>query len=316
MPLRFFTTTRTGEIQSRLANDVGGVQSVVTSTAASLLSNIVIIASSLVAMLLISVQLTILSLCITPIFVWLTVKVGRARRKVASSTQQTLADLTGDHGRDAVRVGGSSWRSRSVASGTRSVGTARRTQRLTDLTIRQTMIGQSFFAVVGTFFSITPAHRVPRRRLRERSEPERALCRRLVAFTTCSRRIFFPIGSMLQDLERRADLVRVVRPDLRVPRLPQDIQDDPAAVVIDPEQVRGSCACGTSSSATTRRRPTRSPFRRRTKRRRWPWTKRGRGRGRWTTSTWRSCPVSSPRSSARAARARRRSRTWCPGSTT
>ena len=94
MPLRFFTTTRTGEIQSRLANDVGGVQSVVTSTAASLLSNIVIIASSLIAMLLISVQLTILSLCITPVFVWLTVKVGRARRKVASSTQQTLADLT------------------------------------------------------------------------------------------------------------------------------------------------------------------------------------------------------------------------------
>ena len=81
MPLRFFTSTRTGEIQSRLSNDVGGVQSVVTSTASTLLANVVIIISSLIAMLILSVQLTILSLFITPLFVWLTVKVGRARRR-------------------------------------------------------------------------------------------------------------------------------------------------------------------------------------------------------------------------------------------
>ena len=82
LPLRFFTTTRTGEIQSRLANDVGGVQTVVTDTASSILSNIVVIVSTLIAMLFLSVQLTVLSLFMLPLFAWLTVKVGRARRAV------------------------------------------------------------------------------------------------------------------------------------------------------------------------------------------------------------------------------------------
>ena len=88
MPLRFFTTTRTGEIQSRLSNDVGGVQAVVTDTASNILSNVVVIISTLVAMLLLSWQLTVLSLFMLPFFLWLTVKVGRARREVATSTQQ------------------------------------------------------------------------------------------------------------------------------------------------------------------------------------------------------------------------------------
>src|SRR5207249_9552651 len=68
MSLRFFTSTRTGEIQSRLSNDVGGVQAVVTNTASSILSNVVIVASTLVAMLLISCQLTALSLFMLPFF--------------------------------------------------------------------------------------------------------------------------------------------------------------------------------------------------------------------------------------------------------
>ncbi len=128
MPLRFFTTTRTGEIQSRLANDVGGVQSVVTTTAASLLverRDHREHARSRCSIL--SWQLTVLSLCITPIFVWLTVKVGRARREVATNTQKTLADLTAITEETLSASAGSCCRSRSVASDTRSTGIARRT---------------------------------------------------------------------------------------------------------------------------------------------------------------------------------------------
>src|SRR5207244_1455428 len=84
MPLRFFTTTRTGEIQSRLANDVGGVQSVVTDTASSVLSNVVTIISTLIAMVILSWQLTVLSLAATPVFLYFTARVGRARRRVAA----------------------------------------------------------------------------------------------------------------------------------------------------------------------------------------------------------------------------------------
>ena len=66
MPLRFFTATRTGEIQSRLSNDVGGVQSVVTDTASNVLANVVTIISTLIAMLVLSVPLTVLSLALMP----------------------------------------------------------------------------------------------------------------------------------------------------------------------------------------------------------------------------------------------------------
>src|SRR5437870_3590577 len=94
MPLRFFTATRTGEIQSRLANDVGGIQSVVTDTASGILANVVILISTLIAMIVMSWQLTVLSLFLTPLFVYLTYKVGRARAEIARSTQKSLADMS------------------------------------------------------------------------------------------------------------------------------------------------------------------------------------------------------------------------------
>lgn len=156
MPLRFFTTTRTGEIQSRLANDVGGVQAVVTDTMSNILSNVVVIISTLIAMTLLSWQLTVLSLSMLPLFLWLTVKVGRARREVATSTQKTLADLTAVT-EETLSVSGILL---SKTFGRQRHETDRFQQenrRLTGLQIRQTMIGRSFFAVVGTFFSITPA---------------------------------------------------------------------------------------------------------------------------------------------------------------
>jgi ATP-binding cassette subfamily B protein len=76
MPLRFFTATRTGEIQSRLANDVGGVQAVVTDTASSVTSNLAIAISTIVAMVLIDWRLTLLSLGLLPFFMYLTFRVG------------------------------------------------------------------------------------------------------------------------------------------------------------------------------------------------------------------------------------------------
>ncbi|MDX6411437.1 MAG: ATP-binding cassette, subfamily bacterial, partial [Gaiellaceae bacterium] len=94
MSLRFFTDTRTGELQSRLQNDVGGVQSVVTNTASSILSNAVTIISSVVAMIIISWQLTLLSLAVVPIFVFLTWRVGRVRRRISGETQESLAELS------------------------------------------------------------------------------------------------------------------------------------------------------------------------------------------------------------------------------
>ena len=198
MPLRFFTTTRTGEIQSRLSNDVGGVQTVVTDTASSILSNVVVIISTIIAMLLLSVPLTLLSLCLLPLFLWLTVKVGRARREVATNTQKTMADLTSVT-EETLSVSGILL---SKAFGRQNYEIGRFNQeneRLTGLQIRQTMIGRSFFAVVGTFFSITPALvYLVAGIILNRSGPATITAGSIVAFTTLQSRLFFPIGSMLQ----------------------------------------------------------------------------------------------------------------------
>ena len=94
MPLRFFTETRTGEIQSRLANDIGGVQAVVTDTASSVTSNLAIAISTTIAMFLLDWRLAILSLGLTPFFLYLTYRVGRVRREVSTETQKSLAEMT------------------------------------------------------------------------------------------------------------------------------------------------------------------------------------------------------------------------------
>ena len=239
MPLRFFTNTRTGEIQSRLSNDVGGVQSVVTDTASNVLANVVTIISTLIAMLVLSVPLTLLSLALLPLFLWLTVKVGRARREVASSTQKTLADLTAIT-EETLSVSGILL-SKSFGRQRHEIGRFREENvRLTALQIRQTMIGRSFFAVVGTFFSITPAlvYLVAGWQISDGSTVIEAGT--IVAFTTLQSRLFFPIGSMLQvSTEVHSSLALFDRIfeylDLR-----NEIEDAPGAVTLVPGEVRGA----------------------------------------------------------------------------
>jgi ATP-binding cassette subfamily B protein len=240
MPLRFFTSTRTGEIQSRLANDVGGVQTVVTDTASSILSNVVVILSTLVAMLILSVPLTVLSLFMMPLFVWLTVKVGNARREVATSTQKTLADLTAIT-EETLSVSGILL-SKSFGRQLFEIGRFREeNERLTGLQIRQTMIGRSFFAVVGTFFSITPAlvYLVAGWVLAGDLGGSTVTAGTIVAFTTLQSRLFFPIGSMLQvttDVQTSFALFDRIFEYLD---MPHELEDAPDATTLEPEQARG-----------------------------------------------------------------------------
>ncbi|HEX9122714.1 MAG TPA: ABC transporter ATP-binding protein [Actinomycetota bacterium] len=237
MPLRFFTATRTGEIQSRLANDVGGVQSVVTDTASSILSNVVVIVSSIVAMLIISWQLTALSLCMTPLFMWLTYKVGKARQRVATVTQQSMADLT-TITEETLSVSGILL---SKAFGRQRHEIDRfesENERLTGLQVRQTMIGRSFFAVVGTFFSITPAlvYLVAGWVINGHGSINSG---DLVSFTTLQSRLFFPIGSMLQvssDVQTSFALFDRIFEYLDLHR---EIADAPDAVPLPAEAVQG-----------------------------------------------------------------------------
>ena len=124
MPLRFFTETRTGEIQSRLANDVGGVQSVVTDTASSVTSNIAIALSTVVAMVIIDWRLTVLSLGLLPFFMYLTFRVGKVRREVSHRDPEVAGrDVRPDRG-DAAASAACSCPRRSASRPTRSSGSA------------------------------------------------------------------------------------------------------------------------------------------------------------------------------------------------
>jgi ATP-binding cassette subfamily B protein len=94
LSLAFFTRTRTGEVQSRIANDIGGVENVVTNTATSIVSNLTTVLATVVAMFLLDWRLAAFSLVLLPLFVWLTRRVGAERKKITTKRQETMADIS------------------------------------------------------------------------------------------------------------------------------------------------------------------------------------------------------------------------------
>ena len=228
LPLAFFTGTKTGEIQSRLANDVGGVQSVVTTTASTILANVVIFVSTVVAMIILSWQLTIVALITVPAFFWLTKAVGERRRQVTRSTQETLAAMSA-LSEETLSVSGVLL---AKAFGNQARDTSRyheQNQRLADLEVRQQMIGQGFYAIVQSFLSITPAavYLVAGLLLAHGTAVSAGT---VVAFTTLQTRLYFPIGQLLQvSVELRSSLALFDRIFEYMDVVP-DIVDAPDAV--------------------------------------------------------------------------------------
>src|SRR5215207_8472172 len=94
LSLAFFTRTRTGEVQSRIANDIGGVQTVVTSTATSIVSNVTTVLATVVAMFLLDWRLAVFSLALTPVFVLIARRVGNQRKKITATKQGVMADIS------------------------------------------------------------------------------------------------------------------------------------------------------------------------------------------------------------------------------
>src|SRR5580700_10139126 len=228
LPLSFFTNTKTGEIQSRLANDVGGVQTVVTTTASTILANVVTFVSSIVAMIIISWQLTIVAVITVPAFFWLTKTVGERRRQVSRSTQESLAAMSAIS-EETLSVSGVLL-AKVFGNQARDIARYQReNQRLADLEVRQNMIGQGFYAVVQSFLSITPAaiYLIAGLLL---SSGHGISAGTIVAFTTLQTRLYFPIGQLLQvSVELRSSLALFDRVFEYLDVTP-DITDAPDAV--------------------------------------------------------------------------------------
>src|SRR4051794_36388773 len=239
LPLRFFTATRTGEIQSRLANDVGGVQAVVTDTAASITSNLAVTISTVIAMFLLSWQLTLLSLGITPFFMYLTFRVGKVRREVSSETQQRLAEMSAVT-EETLSVSGMLL-GKTFGAQERSIDRFRELNlALARLQIRQAMVGRWFFMIIGTVFSIMPAFVYwLAGTLAANGSPNPPSAGDIVAFTTLQSRLFFPLGQLLNvQVEIQGSLALFDR-IFEYLDLDPEIMDAPDAVALEPSDVRG-----------------------------------------------------------------------------
>jgi ATP-binding cassette, subfamily B, bacterial len=241
MPLRFFTETKTGEIQSRLANDIGGLQYVVTDVAALMLMTVMTLISTIGAMLLLSWQLTALSMALMPLFVWLTGRVGQARRAVGSSAQETMAEMLA-LSQETLSVSGVIL-SRSFGRGRQEIARFRALSvRLTELEVRQQMVGQGFFMALRLFFSVMPvlAYLVAGLVLAHGGIATQLSAGALIAFTTLQMQLLPPISGLLHMVVQVQASLALFDRVFAYLDLSCDIIDAPHAIDLPPGRIRGA----------------------------------------------------------------------------
>ena len=183
-------------MQSRISNDIGGVQSVVTNTATSIASNVTTVVATMVGMLLLSWQLALFAFALIPIFVLLTRRVGNERRRIAKTTQETLADISSlvqeSLSVSGILLGKTMGRGDELADRFEADSL-----RLAELEVRQRMAGRWVMASIQTSFAIMPAAVYWFGGLALAGGSTAITIPMLVAFTTLQTRLFFPVGSLL-----------------------------------------------------------------------------------------------------------------------
>jgi len=242
MELAFFTATKTGAIQSRLANDVAGVRTVLTDTATTIVQNSVTVTAALVSMVLLSWQLTILTLILMPLFVWLQLRVGRRRQRLARRTQESLSEMTAIT-EEALSVSGILLAKVFNRSPQEVARYREANRRQTRLQVEQAMTGRTFFAVVQTFFAITPAliYLVAGWIITGSSviSADTLTAGTLVAFTTLQGRLQMPLLQLMRvslDVQTSLALFRRIFEYLD---LEPAITERPGAVALDHDTMHG-----------------------------------------------------------------------------
>jgi ATP-binding cassette, subfamily B, bacterial len=232
LSLAFFTRTRTGEVQSRIASDIGGIQSVVTSTATSIVSNVTTVIATIIAMFALDWRLAAFSLAVLPFFVWMTRRVGGERRRITAARQGRVADMSSlveeSLSVSGILLGRTMGRGEELAD--RFTAESR---ELAALEVRSRMAGRWRMASVQMSFAIMPAL------VYWFAGTTSAISvGTLVAFTTLQTRLLFPIGSLLSvsvDLQSSLALFHRIFEYLD---LPVDLveRDDPVTL----RDVRGA----------------------------------------------------------------------------
>jgi ATP-binding cassette subfamily B protein len=193
LSLAFFTRTRTGEVQSRIANDIGGVEGVVTSTATSIVSNVTTVIAAVVAMFLLDWRLAVFSLALIPLFVLLTRRVGNVRRRITTDRQRTMADIS-TLVEESLSVSGMLLGKTMGRTGELAERFQGESDRLANLEVRRVMAGRWMMASIQMSFAIMPALVYW---FAGQSFIGGVTLGTVVAFTTLQTRLFWPVGSLL-----------------------------------------------------------------------------------------------------------------------
>ncbi|MDQ3722761.1 MAG: ABC transporter ATP-binding protein/permease [Actinomycetota bacterium] len=196
LSLAFFTRTRTGEVQSRIANDIGGVQNVVTSTATSIVSNVTTVLATIVAMLLLDWRLALFSLALLPFFVWLTRRVGNERKRITSKKQGRLADMSALVA-ESLSVSGILLGKTMGRSGELAQRFEKESAELAEIEVQSRMAGRWRMATVQMSFAIMPAFVYLFAGFSIAGGSGAITIGTVVAFTTLQTRLLFPIVSLL-----------------------------------------------------------------------------------------------------------------------
>ncbi len=236
MSLAFFTRTRTGEVQSRIANDIGGLENVVTNTATTIAQNTTTVIATLVAMCLLDWRLAALSLVFVPLFVWLVRRVGKLRRKITAEQQRRLADMSAlvaeSLSVSGILLGKTMGRGRDLAD--RFTGES---EGIAGLEVRSRMAGRWVMSTIQMTFAIQPA--IVYWLAGQSFIGHSISIGTVVAFTTLQTRLLFPIQSLLgvgADVEASMALFDRIFEYLD---LPIDIVEAEDPVVLRPDEVLG-----------------------------------------------------------------------------
>src|SRR6187200_1400946 len=238
LSLAFFTRTRTGEVQSRIANDIGGVEGVVTSTATSIVSNVTTVIAAVVAMFLLDWRLALAALGLLPFFIWLTRRVGAERRRITAVRQSRLADISAlveeSLSVSGILLGKTMGRSSELAE-----RFERESAELADLEVRSRMAGRWRMASIQIAFAAMPALIYLFAGLAIAGGSGAITIGTLVAFTTLQTRMFFPIQSLLSvsvDVQSSLALFERVFEYLDEPI---EIRERPSAPNVPASEVQG-----------------------------------------------------------------------------
>jgi ATP-binding cassette, subfamily B, bacterial len=241
MSLRFFTHARTGDLQARLAQDVGGVGPVVGNGVASVLSSSIFIVASIAVMAVLSWQLTLVALLVFPAFVYLSYRVGGMRRRLAKRTQETLSELS-TLTEETLSVSGMLLAKLFDRHRDTVDRYGRESRRLAELSVQQQMAGLAMIGLAQTFFLVSPAAIYLTAGFVLADSTTHITPGTLVAFTALQTRLFFPARDLLETSIQVQSSLALFERIFQYLDLPPEIADSPQSRPLRREAVRGRVA--------------------------------------------------------------------------